>query len=136
LAEAGIVVEGAAVYLGLFGGDTGVEHPREKGKLVSRTLDEWDAEKGEELEMLGAYGWAAQALEVPIGAEEVEARVEVEVEVEVVVWATARVRPAARTRVVSCMVYSKKTFAIGLERVYIGYKRHNISVRRELLLGA
>ena len=40
LAEAGVVVEGAAVYLGLFGGDTGIEHPREKSKLVSRTLDE------------------------------------------------------------------------------------------------
>jgi hypothetical protein len=65
--------------------------------------------------MSKAYAWAAQALEavgVPIGAEEVE------VGVEVIVWAATRVKPAARTRVVSCMVYSRKTFAIGLEQVY------------------
>jgi hypothetical protein len=35
------------------------------------------------LGMLGAYGWAAQALVVPIGAEEVEVRSEVEAEVRV-----------------------------------------------------
>ena len=67
------------------------------------------------MEMRRAYAWAAQVLEVlgvPIGAEEVEAGV------EVVFWAAARVKPAARTRVVSCMVYSRKTFAIGLEQVY------------------
>jgi hypothetical protein len=45
---------------------------------VPRTLDE-----GGELGMLGAYGWAAQALVVPIGAEEVEVRSEVEAEVRV-----------------------------------------------------
>jgi hypothetical protein len=59
------------------------------------------------------YGWAAQALEVATAVKEVE---EVE-EVKVVVWAAARVKPAARARVVSCMVYSRKAFAIGLERV-------------------
>jgi hypothetical protein len=69
-------------------------------------------DEGGELEMLEAYGWAAQALEVPIGAAEVE--VKAEVEVEVVVWAAARVKPAARTRVVSCIVYSRKTLATGL----------------------
>lgn len=56
-------------------------------------------ERGE-LEILEAYGWAAQALEVATGAEEVE--------VEVEVWAAASVKPAARARVVSCMVYSRK----------------------------
>ena len=53
------------------------------------------------MEILEAYGWAAQALEVATGAE--ETRVEVEI------WAAARVRPAARARVVSCMVYSRKS---------------------------
>lgn len=68
-----------------------------------------------------AYGWAAQALEVATGAEKVEVEVEEEAEEEVEeveVWAAARVKPAARARVVSCMVYSRKTFAIGLERAY------------------
>ena len=64
------------------------------------------------MEILEAYGWAAQALAVATAAEEVG------VEVEVVVWAAARVKPAARARVVSCMVYSRKTFAVGLERAY------------------
>jgi hypothetical protein len=35
--------------------------------------------------MLEAYGWAAQALEVAAGTEEVEVKSEMEVEVEVVV---------------------------------------------------
>ena len=30
MAEAGVVIEGAAVYLGLFGGDTSIKHPEEK----------------------------------------------------------------------------------------------------------
>ena len=30
LAEAGVVTGGAAVYLSLFSGDTGIEHPRER----------------------------------------------------------------------------------------------------------
>jgi hypothetical protein len=69
------------------------------------------------LEILEAYGWAAQALELATGAEEVEVEGGVKV-VEVEVWAAASVKPAARARVVSCMVDSRKTFAIGLERVY------------------
>ena len=68
------------------------------------------------MEILEAYGWAAQALEVATRAEEVEVGVEVGVEVEA--WAATRVKPAARARVVSCMVYSRKTFAVGLERAY------------------
>jgi hypothetical protein len=64
-------------------------------------------ERGE-LEILEAYGWAAQALEVATGAEEVEVEAEVKAEAEVEVWAAASVKPAARARVVSCMVYSRK----------------------------
>lgn len=41
--------------------------------------------------MFGTYGWAAQALVVPIGAEEVEVRSEVEAEVRVEVEVKADV---------------------------------------------
>ena len=82
--------------------------------------------------MLGAYGWAAQALELPAGAAEVE----VATGVEDVVWAAARVKPAARTKAVSCMVYSGKMVAIGLERVYIGYERNNISSEKRTFAGS
>jgi hypothetical protein len=91
------------------------------------------------LEILETYGWAAQALELATGAEEAEAEVEAEVEAEaevevevMEVWAAASVKPAARARVVSCMVYSRKTFAIGLERAYSTRKKQCVVVRREL----
>jgi len=63
-------------------------------------------------------GWAAQALVVPTGAERVEVD-EVEViEEEEVDWAAARVKPAARRKVVSCMVYGRESLSTGLQAVW------------------
>lgn len=54
------------------------------------------------------YGWAAQALVVAPGAERVEVE-EVEVIEEELDWAAARVKPAAKRKVVSCMVYGRES---------------------------
>lgn len=75
-----------------------------------------------ELEILEAYGWAAQALAVATAAEEVG--------VEVEVWAAARVKPAARARVVSCMVYSRKKPLQLAWNERIEYERNNICSKK------